>query len=217
MPVARAASSAQAEPGEQRLAAGHVLGVQLLGQVVGAHHQHGQPLGGARRSPRRASIATGVSTIAQSGVCSGAPAGLQRARPARARRRREFTLGRRSRPGPACAGGRAGRRRATRCRAPLTRIVSSRAPYSPRRRGGARGSRAAALASGATASSRSRISASHGDRLGLLQRPLVGRRACRAPSGAAGTSSLTSSTSDDVVQLRRARGRARRAARRARP
>ena len=37
---------AQAEAGEQRLAAGHVLGVELLGQVVGAHDQHGEALGG---------------------------------------------------------------------------------------------------------------------------------------------------------------------------
>ena len=48
MPVARAASRHSAEAGEQRLAAGHVLGVELLGQVVGAHDQHGEALGGGR-------------------------------------------------------------------------------------------------------------------------------------------------------------------------
>ncbi len=59
---------------QERRAAGHVLGVQLLDQVVGAHHEHGQPLGGARRSRAASRIATGVSTIAQSLVWSGAPA-----------------------------------------------------------------------------------------------------------------------------------------------
>ena len=38
---------AQAQAREQRLASGHVLGVQLLGEVVGAHDQHREPLGGA--------------------------------------------------------------------------------------------------------------------------------------------------------------------------
>ena len=39
---------AEAEPGEQGLAAGHVLRLELLGQVVRAHHEHREPLGRRR-------------------------------------------------------------------------------------------------------------------------------------------------------------------------
>ena len=46
--------------------------------------------------------------------------------------------------------------------APLTRIVTSRRPYSPEAAAAQAADRAAGFASGATASSRSRISASHG-------------------------------------------------------
>ncbi len=38
----------QRQAAQQRRPAGHVLGPQLLGQVVGAHDQHGQPLGRQR-------------------------------------------------------------------------------------------------------------------------------------------------------------------------
>ena len=148
------------------------------------------------------SIASGVSTIAHSFVCSGAPCRLHRRRPARAPRRRCRPWARRSRPGPAAHAA----ARSSSCHsvsAPLTRIVTSRAPYSPDAAAAQAASRAAGLASGATASSRSRISASHGMRLRLLQRALVGRWACRAPSGGAGTSVGHGQASDldRVVQL----------------
>src|SRR5215210_7245747 len=51
----------QRQTGEQRGAAGHVLGEQLLGQVVGPHHQHGQAIGGGgdlQLPERRAAPAT---------------------------------------------------------------------------------------------------------------------------------------------------------------
>ena len=69
-----AASSAVCRLGRIGARPGHVLGVQLLDQVVGAQDE------GARAAPRPARcssasrIATGVSTIAQSVVWSGAPA-----------------------------------------------------------------------------------------------------------------------------------------------
>ena len=80
----------------------------------------------------------------------------------------------RGRPGRRGRGR--GRRRATRCRGRCTGW-SARGGRTRRCAAAAQAaSRAAGLASGATASSRSKMSASHGDRLGLLQRPLVGRR-----------------------------------------
>ena len=63
----------QRQRGQQRRAAGHVLGVQLLDEVVGAHHEHGEPVGGGG-DLAASKIASGVSTIAHSLVCSGAPA-----------------------------------------------------------------------------------------------------------------------------------------------
>ena len=45
--VIRLSEQGEPETGEQRLASGHVLGVELLGQVVGAHHEHRQPVGRA--------------------------------------------------------------------------------------------------------------------------------------------------------------------------
>ena len=104
------------------------------------------------------SMAYGVSTIAQSLVCSGA------SWPAIASTRRstssaEFTLGTTIASGPAAHAA----SRSSACHSvstPLTRMVSSRAPYSPEAAAAHAASRAATLASGATASSRSRISPS---------------------------------------------------------
>src|SRR5690606_8326475 len=71
---------------------------------------------------------------------------------------------------------------------PLTRMVTSREPYSPEAAAAHTRSRASSLASGATASSRSRISAW---RAGSWPSPARARwrPACRAPSGAGGASS----------------------------
>ena len=63
----------QVEAGEQRLPAGDVLGVQLLDEVVGAHDEHGEPVGGGGDRLGVEHRRPGVSTIAHSrGVLGGA-------------------------------------------------------------------------------------------------------------------------------------------------
>ena len=119
----------------------------------------------AGRTPRAissaCSTATGVSTIAQSRVCSGAPGGLHGRDQSDAPRRPSSTLGTTIASGPAAAA--AARSASCHCvPSPLTRIVSSRLPYSPDCTAAQAFSRAASFASGATASSRSRMSASTG-------------------------------------------------------
>ena len=106
------------------------------------------------------SIAYGVSTIAQSLVCSGA------SWPAIASTRWSTasavsTLGTTIASGPAAQAA----ARSSACHsvsAPLIRMVTSRWPYSPDAAAAQAEERAATLASGATASSRSRISPSQG-------------------------------------------------------
>ena len=106
------------------------------------------------------SIASGVSTIAHNVVCSGAS--YDAIASARASTASALsTLGTTIASGPAAQAA----RRSSACHsvsAPLTRIVTSRAPYSPLAAAAQADSRAAGLASGATASSRSRMRASHG-------------------------------------------------------
>ena len=106
------------------------------------------------------SIAVGVSTIAHSVVRSGAPK-VDRASTSARTSSAPFTFGTTIASGPAAHAA----RRSSSCQevsAPLIRIVTSRVPYSPLATAAAADSRAAALASGATASSRSRIRPSHG-------------------------------------------------------
>ena len=106
----------------------------------------------------QSSIAWGVSTMAQILVCSGAPPAWSPASMA-ATSAGEFTLGTTTAAGPAAAAA----ARSSACQSvssPFTRMVSSRLPYSPEVRAATTLSRASALASGATASSRSRISES---------------------------------------------------------
>jgi hypothetical protein len=111
--------------------------------------------------------------------------------------------GRPSRP-PRCR-----RRRPTACRAVAADGQFPRAVLA-RRRSCRAFARAASLASGATASSRSKMIASAADRLGLLQRPLVG--AGMYSTERRGRRSLIS-PSESVLQNppRRVRGRGRRA------
>ena len=94
---------AQAEAVQQRLPAGHVLGVQLLGEVVGAHHEHRRAARRRRRSPRRGASRSGVSSIAQIFVCVGRAAGLEAPPRLAAPRPRVFTLGTTTAAGPAAA------------------------------------------------------------------------------------------------------------------
>ena len=106
------------------------------------------------------SIARGVSTIAQRRVRSGAPCRSivsTRVRTAAA----ESTLGTTIASGPAAQAA----ARSSSCHAvpaPLTRIVSSRLPKPPDPAAAQADSRAPTFASGATASSRSRIRPSQG-------------------------------------------------------
>ncbi len=105
-------------------------------------------------------MATGVSIMAQSLVCSGAPV---RSIAATSERTSSalFTLGTTIASGPACAAV----ARSSSCHSvpmPFTRIASSRLPYAPLDAAAAAASRAPGFASGATASSRSKMMPSHG-------------------------------------------------------
>jgi hypothetical protein len=105
-------------------------------------------------------MAYGVSTIAQSFVRSGASCAAI-ASTSRSTASAELTLGTTIASGPAAQAA----RRSSTCQsvsAPLTRTASSRLPYSPDVTAAQAESRAATLASGATASSRSRIRPSQG-------------------------------------------------------
>ncbi len=109
---------------------------------------------------RTLKIASGVSIIAQSRVWSGAPAHSSAVTSPRTWSA-VSTLGTTIASGPAWAAA----TMSAECHSvliPLMRIVSSRAPYSPDAAAAHAASRAAGLASGATASSRSRIRPSQG-------------------------------------------------------
>ena len=113
-----------------------------------------------RAIARASRMAIGVSIIAQSVVWSGAPY-LSRASTSWATSAALLTLGTTTASGPACAAA----SRSASCHSvpmPLTRMVRVRRPYSPLDAAAAADSRAAGLASGATASSRSKITASIG-------------------------------------------------------
>ena len=112
--------------------------------------------------------------MAHSAVCSGAPAAAIAEASDRTSSAR-LTLGTTIPAGPAAHTA----ARSSSCHgepSPLMRMVSSRIPYAPETAAAQASSRAAPFASGATASSRSRISPSTGRRLGLLESALVGRR-----------------------------------------
>ena len=105
-------------------------------------------------------IARGVSTMAHSEVCSGAPAAVIAEASERTSSAR-LTLGTTIPAGPAAHTA----ARSSSCQgepSPLMRMVSSRIPYAPETAAAQASSRAALFASGATASSRSRISPSTG-------------------------------------------------------
>ena len=105
-------------------------------------------------------IAFGVSTIAQSLVCSGASLSAMASTSFRTASA-ESTLGTTIASGPAAQAA----FRSSRCHsvsAPLIRMVTSRRPYSPDAAAAHAASRAASFESGATASSRSRIRPSQG-------------------------------------------------------
>ena len=108
----------------------------------------------------QSSTARGVSTIAQSAVRSGAPA-ASIARTSDRTSSAVLTLGTTMPSGPAAHTA----ARSSSCHgepSPLTRMVSSRIPYAPEAAAAQASSRAGTFASGATASSRSRISPSTG-------------------------------------------------------
>ena len=212
MPAARAASRHRPRPDEQRRPAGHVLGVELLGQVVGAHDQHGRGGRRRRRSPRRGAWRPGSRASPRCVVRSGAPPASRASRSA-CTSAAEFDLGDDDAVG---TGGRGGAQVVV---VPLgAEAVDADgelpAPYSPDCTAAHTRSRASALASGATASSRSRMRASAGMRLGLLERPLVGAgHVEHRPAGPRGASAHRRSLV--LVRSRRrrpARGRRRRAA-----
>ena len=184
MPASRAASSAVARWGTQRVASGDERRPQLLGEVVGAHDQHGDPRD-ARRSRGRRRWRRASRPWPRSWC--GRAHRLRRAVPTTSSRwSAESTFGITTAAGPAAAAAAMSSAPHGVSR-PLQRMVSSRLPYSPevaRRRRPAR--ERPVLASGATASSRSKMMASAGDGLGLLQRPLVGGGHVEDASGGGG-------------------------------
>ena len=104
-------------------------------------------------------IATGVSTMAHSFVCSGAPA-ASIAATSWCTSSALLTLGTTIAAGPALLAA----AMSASCHSvpiPLTRIVTVRRPYSPLAAAAHAAFRADSFASGATASSRSRIRPSH--------------------------------------------------------
>ncbi len=117
---------AEAEALLERQAAGDVGGVQLLGQVVGAHHEHGEALRargdllGVRASPR----ASRASPRCGCGRGRRPPRGPSRPRATSAA---ELIFGTTTASGPATAMA----RRSSSCQAvprPLARMVISRRP-----------------------------------------------------------------------------------------
>ena len=122
---------------------------------------------------RTSKIAVGVSSIAQIGIDRRRARGVELRGDRRRRRPTESTFGTTTADGPAATA--AARSSAPHSvSSPLQRIVSSRPPYSPDCTAATAFARASALASGATASSRSKMIASAGSVLRLLERPLVG-------------------------------------------
>ena len=104
--------------------------------------------------------AVGVSTIAQIVIVSGAPAASRRAEIS-SRYATELTFGMTTADAPEAAAA-ATSSAPHGVSSPLQRIVTSRLPYSPENAAATAFARAASFASGATASSRSKMSASHG-------------------------------------------------------
>ena len=159
MPVARAASSASESPVSNGARPGTCSAYSSLARSFVPITSTVSRSDAAAISSA-CSIARGVSTMAQREVWSGAPwaaIASTRARTSSA----DETFGTTIPSGPAAHAA----ARSSACHsvsAPLTRMVTSRRPYAPDAAAAHAASRAAGFASGATASSRSRISASHG-------------------------------------------------------
>ena len=120
MPVARAASRHSDSPVSSGCPARHVLGVQLLGEVVGAHHEHGEPVRGGRDLLAVQHRRRGLDHRPERGVLRRS-GGLHRGDQA-ADLLRRADLGHDDRVG----SGRAAARRSASCHCvpmPLTRIV----------------------------------------------------------------------------------------------
>ena len=101
MPASRAASSDSCSDVTQRSASRHVVGVQLLDEVVGAHDEHGQARRGGRDLADVEDRLGGLDHRPEPGVL-GSAGGLERRPRATAPRRPSRPWARRRPPDPAC-------------------------------------------------------------------------------------------------------------------